>query len=84
MTESRAMKERASGHCGAVIGMRSMKMTNFSSRTFENNYILAILEHYQAELSTGKPEPWVTDKYAVELTAFMNGQIVQAVKRSQP
>jgi hypothetical protein len=58
--------------------------TTFSSNTFENDYILAVLEHYQFDLTTaGKDvtrEAQITDKYAVELTAFMNGQIVQAVK----
>jgi hypothetical protein len=56
--------------------------TNFTSDTFENDYILACLNHMQADLKTDKSQADVLDKYAVQLTAFMNGQVVQAVKNA--
>lgn len=54
--------------------------TEFTSNTFENDYILSCLRHMLAELETEKPIDSILDHYAVELTAFMNGQIVQTVK----
>lgn len=58
--------------------------TEFSSNTFESDYILAILGHYKFDLTTARGdvtrEAQITDKYACELTAFMNGQIAQAIK----
>ena len=54
--------------------------TEFTSNTFENDYILATLEHFIVDLRTDKPQAQILDKYACELTSFMNGQIVQAVK----
>lgn len=50
-------------------------MTNFDSNTFENDYILSVLSHMVTELKTERPVEQIIDKYAVELTAFMNGQI---------
>jgi len=47
---------------------------------FENDYIISILLFFIEELKTTKSQAQVIDKYAVELTAFMNGQIAQAVK----
>lgn len=55
-------------------------MTNFDSNTFENDYILAVLSHMVTDLKTQKPAEQILDKYAVELTAFMNGQIRAATK----
>lgn len=55
-------------------------MTEFNSNTFENDYILAVLEHMVTDLKTAKPVAQILDRYAVELTAFMNGQIRSAVK----
>ena len=57
-----------------------MNEYEFTSNTFENDYIVAILNHYRIDLASDKPEAITTDKYAVELTAFMNGQTLQAVK----
>jgi len=55
-------------------------MTQFDSNTFEHDYILAVLQHMITTLKTAKPVSQTLDKYAVELTAFMNGQIRSAVK----
>lgn len=55
-------------------------MTDFDSNTFENDYILAVLSHMVTDLKTQKPVEQIIDKYAVELTAFMNGQIRGVVK----
>lgn len=56
-------------------------MTNFDSNTFENDYIVAVLQHMATDLKTQKPVEQIIDKYAVELTAFMNGRI-RAIVRS--
>ncbi len=56
-------------------------MTQFDSDTFEKDYILAVLDHMVTDLKTQKPVEQVLDHYAVELTAFMNGQIRSAVRR---
>ena len=59
-------------------------MTNqFNSNTFEHDYIINVLMHMVTDLKTQKPVEQIIDKYAVSLTAFMTGQIVQAVKGSQ-
>lgn len=58
--------------------------THFASDTFENDYILQCLGHMLEEIKTKRDHGQIMDKYAVELTAFMNGQIVQAVKRALP
>lgn len=55
-------------------------MTDFDSNTFENDYILAVLQHMVTDLKTQKPVEQILDKYAVELTAFMNGRIRGVVK----
>jgi len=55
-------------------------MTEFNSNTFENDYILAVLSHMVTDLKTNKLDESILDKYAVELTAFMNGQIITAVR----
>lgn len=57
--------------------------TEFNSDSFEHDYIIVVLESFRTELKTGKPVEQVIDKYAVQLTAFMNGQIVQAVRASK-
>ncbi len=61
-------------------------MTEFDSDTFEHDYILKLIESMMIEtLIDGRTQPTVADKYAVALTAFMNGQIVQALKnRANP
>lgn len=60
--------------------------TEFTSHTFENDYILAMLEHYKFDLTTAGDdvtrEAQITDSYACNLTSFMNGQIGQAVKNA--
>lgn len=62
--------------------------TEFTSNTFENDYVLAILGHYKFDLTTAGAdvtrEAQITDQYACELTAFMNGQIAQAIKTVTP
>lgn len=55
-------------------------MTDFDSNTFENDYIMAVLQHMVADLKTAKSVEQIIDKYAVELTAFMTGQIRAVVK----
>ena len=57
--------------------------TQFDSNTFEHDYIISVLMHMVTDLKTAKPVEQIIDKYAVSLTAFMTGQIVQAVKGSQ-
>ena len=57
--------------------------TQFDSNTFEHDYIISVLMHMVTDLKTMKPVEQIIDKYAVSLTAFMTGQIVQAVKGSQ-
>ncbi len=57
--------------------------TQFDSNTFEHDYIARVLSHMVADLKTAKPVEQVIDKHAVELTAFMNGQIVQAVRAAK-
>ncbi len=54
--------------------------TQFDSNTFESDYIIKILSFMVEELKTKEPVERIIDKYAIELTAFMNGQIEQAVK----
>ena len=54
--------------------------TEFNSNTFEHDYIIACLNHMVLELNTNKSREQIIDKYAVELTAFMNGMIRQVVK----
>lgn len=56
--------------------------TQFGSNTFENDYILAVLDHMVIELKTDRPAEQTLDKYAVELTAFMNGVIRSEVNRT--
>lgn len=52
------------------------------NNTFENDYILAILRSMVTELNfSNKNQAQIMDKYAVELTAYMNGK--QADLRSQ-
>ena len=57
-------------------------MTNFSSDTFEHDYILQVLQHMVQDLTTEKPIAQILDHYAVELTAFMNGQIRAVVRQA--
>lgn len=49
--------------------------TQFDSNTFEHDYIIASLSHLVTDLKTNKNEAEILDKYAVQLTAFMTGQI---------
>lgn len=48
--------------------------------TFEHEYILRVLNSYALDLETSKNQAEVTDKCACILTAFMQGQVVQALK----
>ena len=55
--------------------------TEFGSDTFEHDYIIQILTLFALELRASVPEERTIDKYAVQLTAFMNGMIRGAVTR---
>lgn len=57
--------------------------TEFDSNTFEHDYIIRVLSHFVSDLRTHKPAEQIIDRYAVALTSFMNGQIVQAVKATK-
>ena len=57
--------------------------TKFDSNTFEHDYIISVLMYMITDLKTNKPIEQIIDKYAVSLTAFMTGQIVQAIKSYQ-
>jgi len=56
-------------------------MTQFDSNSFEHDYIVNTLNHMLIDLSTQKSKSEIVDKHACILTAFMNGQIVAAVKQ---
>ena len=60
-----------------------MTPQHVNSNTFENDYILQILQHFVTDLKTDKPREQIFDKYAVELTAFMNGRIVEATRNTE-
>ena len=55
--------------------------TEFGSDTFEHDYIIQVLTLFALELRASVPEERTIDKYAVQLTAFMNGMIRGAVTR---
>jgi hypothetical protein len=68
----------------------------FDQNTFEHDYIVQILSQFKGEIKNaikldaqGLPSegfslndstPRIIDRYATELTAFMNGKIVQAME----
>lgn len=56
-------------------------MTEFSSNTFEHDYIIRELENMIVDLRTDKSRTQIIDKYACNLTSFMNGQIIATVKQ---
>lgn len=58
--------------------------TKFDSNTFEDDYVIAVLSHMVTDLKTYKSREQIIDHYAVELTAFMNGRIIEAVRNSTP
>ena len=58
-------------------------MTEFDSNTFEHDYIVKVLYHLAVDIKNGKSFCNVVDKHAVELTAFMNGMIRQAMKEKK-
>jgi hypothetical protein len=50
------------------------------SNTFEHDYIIRILSHFADEMRVFPDKhPRTLDKYAGQLTAFMNGKIMQAM-----
>lgn len=53
---------------------------DFTSNMFEHTYILSSLENMVTELKTANSTARTYDKYACILTAFMVGQVRQAVK----
>jgi len=52
----------------------------FDSNTFEHDYIIQILTQFIDEAHTKEQQAAVIDKYAGQLTAFMNGKIMQAME----
>ncbi|MGV3581924.1 MAG: hypothetical protein ACO1N8_06430 [Methylophilus sp.] len=50
---------------------QSKKRTD--ANTYEHDYIINLLIAFETELKTDKPRHEIIDKYAVALTAFMNG-----------
>jgi len=60
-------------------------MTDFDANMFEHDYIIRVLESFAFDLrervSRGiVSEAEIIDRYAVQLTAFMCGEIRQAVR----
>ena len=58
--------------------------TQFNSNTFEDDYVIAVLSHMVTDLKTDKSRSQIIDHYAVEITAFMNGRIIEAVRNATP
>lgn len=57
-------------------------MRNFNSNSFEHDYIIKCLESFIVDLKTDKPLAQIIDFKAVQITAFMQGQIVSEVKHA--
>ena len=57
--------------------------TEFDSDTFEHDYIIQVLTLFALELRASVPEERTIDKYAMQLTAFMNGMIRGEMKREK-
>jgi len=55
-------------------------MKRLDSNTFEHVYFISLLEKFMFEMGTDKSQAQTTDKYAAQITAFMNGKLVQAEK----
>jgi len=56
----------------------------FDQNTFEHDYIIQILRQYSEEIEAYPNEhPRTLDKYATQLTAFMNGKFMQAMENDQ-
>jgi len=56
----------------------------FDSNTFEHDYIIQILQDFYVEMRDFPNEhSHILDKYAPQLTAFMNGKIVQAIENDR-
>lgn len=55
-------------------------MANFGYNDFEHDYILECLNSLVADLKTDKPYPQILDKKAVQLTAFMMGEVAAQLK----
>lgn len=56
-----------------------MKM-QFDNNSFEHDYILRCLESFLVDLKTDKPLPQLLDEKAVQLTAFMMGEVSAQLK----
>lgn len=52
----------------------------FDNNSFEHDYIIKCLQSFIVDLRTDKPIDQVIDKTAVQLTAFMNGEIASQLK----
>jgi|WetSurMetagenome_2_1015567.scaffolds.fasta_scaffold654153_2 hypothetical protein len=52
-----------------------------SDNRFENGYIIQALMHFSEELKTEIPAARTIDKYAVQLTAYMEGQIKERTRK---
>lgn len=52
--------------------------TQFNSNTFENDYIVQLLEYFIEECNCkGIDKARTIDKYATQLTSYMNGKLVE-------
>jgi len=54
--------------------------TQFDSNAFEHDYILSCLESLLVDLKTDKDISEILDKTAVQLTAFMMGEVAAQLK----
>lgn len=52
------------------------KGSGFATDVFVNEYILQVLQHLITDLKTDKSQANIVDKYAGNLTAYMNGRIL--------
>jgi hypothetical protein len=53
----------------------------YNANIFEHDWILRLLTDMECERRADKPQGGVLDKYAVALTAFMQGQVVASERR---
>lgn len=54
--------------------------TQFDSNAFEHDYILRCLELFLVDLKTDKDVSQMLDKKAVQITAFMMGEVAAQLK----
>jgi hypothetical protein len=73
---------------GALKATARGMMTDFGNNTFEHDYIIRVLESFAFDLrervSRGiVSQAEIIDRCAVQLTAFMRGEVRQAVRGAQ-